>query len=57
MPLSVYRSSACDLLIRAASDDLLITGKTAEVLSAYIDREIVRTEDRLDMTLRRAVGL
>ncbi len=57
VPLSVYRSSACDLLIRAASDDLLITGKTAEVLSAYIDREIVRTEDRLDMTLRRAVGL
>jgi hypothetical protein len=59
VPLSVYRSSAGDLLIRAeqASDDLLITGKTAEVLSAYIDREIVRTEDRLDMTLRRVVGL
>ena len=57
VPLSVYRSAAGDLLIRAANDDLLITGKTAEVLSAYIDREIVRTEDRLDMTLRRAVGL
>ena len=59
VPMSVYRSSAGDLLIRSeqASDDLLITGKTAEVLSAYIDREIVRTEDRLDMTLRRAVGL
>jgi hypothetical protein len=57
VPLSVYRSAAGDLLIRAAGDDLLINGKTAEVLSAYIDREIVRTEDRLDMTLRRAVGL
>lgn len=59
LPLSVNRSSAGDLLIRTeqTSDDLLITGKTAEVLSAYIDREIVRTEDRLDMTLRRVVGL
>ena len=59
VPMSVYRSAAGDLLIRAeqTSDDLLITGKTAEVLSAYIDREIVRTEDRLDMTLRRVVGL
>jgi hypothetical protein len=55
--ISVHRSSAGDLLIRSGSDDLLITGKTAEVLSAYIDREIVRTEDRLDMTLRRVVGL
>jgi len=40
-----------------AREDLLITGKTAEVLRAYIDRALVRTEDRLDMTLRRAVGL
>ena len=59
VPMSVNRSSAGDLLIRSeqTGDDLLITGKTAEVLSAYIDREIVRTEDRLDMTLRRVVGL
>ena len=58
VPMTVHRSSAGDLLVRAqTSDDLLITGKTAEVLSAYIDREVVRTEDRLDMTLRRAVGL
>jgi hypothetical protein len=59
VPMSVCRSSAGDLLVRSkqAGDDLLITGKTAEVLSAYIDREIVRTEDRLDMTLRRVVGL
>src|SRR5436190_22034572 len=59
VPISIHRSSAGELLIRAGQtgDDLLITGKTAEVLSAYIDREVVRTEDRLDMTLRRAVGL
>ena len=55
--MSVYRSAAGDLLIRSGDGDLLITGKTAEVLGAYIDEEIVRTEDRLDMTLRRAAGL
>jgi len=58
-PIEVYRSAAGELLVRAelAREDLLITGKTAEVLRAYIDRALVRTEDRLDMTLRRAVGL
>ena len=58
-PIEAYRSAAGELLVRAelAREDLLITGKTAEVLCAYIDRELVRTEDRLDMTLRRAVGL
>lgn len=57
--ISVHRSAAGDVLVRAdqVSEDLLITGKTAEVLCAYIDRQFVRTEDRLDMTLRRAVGL
>ena len=59
VPLSVHRSSSGDLLIRAGQtgDDLMITGKTAEVLTGYIDREVVRTEDRLDMTLRRSVRL
>ncbi|HUJ12985.1 MAG TPA: hypothetical protein VL284_04265 [Thermoanaerobaculia bacterium] len=57
VPMSVYRSAAGDLLVRTAGDDLLITGKTAEVLGAYIDQEVVTTEDRLDMTLRRVVGL
>ena len=56
-PIAVYRSAAGDLLVRTAGDDLLITGKTAEVLSGYIDQQIVSTEDRLDMTLRRVVGL
>ena len=58
VPISIHRSSAGELLVRASEtgDDLLITGKTAEVLAAYIDRQIVRTEDRLDMTLRRTVS-
>lgn len=56
-PIHVHRSAAGDVLVRAASDDLLITGKTAEVLCGYIDQQIVSTEDRLDMTLRRVVGL
>jgi len=55
--LSVYRSAAGDVLVRTENDDLLITGKTAEVLCAYIDQQLVSTEDRLDMTLRRVVGL
>ena len=57
VPLTVDRSAAQELLVRAdkAGESLLITGKTAEVLTAYIDSEPVRTEDRADMTLRRAM--
>ena len=56
-PLTVQRSAAQELLICADNRDetLFITGKTAEVLCAYIDSEPVRTEDRADMTLRRAM--
>jgi hypothetical protein len=56
-PLTVERSAADELLVRAdtAGETLLITGKTAEVLCAYIDSEPVRTEDRADMTLRRVM--
>jgi hypothetical protein len=56
-PLTVERSSGQELLVRAdgANETLLITGKTAEVLRAYIDSEPVRTEDRADMTLRRVM--
>src|SRR5256886_1880604 len=55
--LTVQRSAAQELLICADNRDetLLITGKTAEVLCAYIDNEPVRTEDRADMTLRRVL--
>jgi hypothetical protein len=57
LPLTIERSAAHELLVSAdkAGESLLITGKTAEVLSAYIDSEPVRTEDRADMTLRRAM--
>ena len=57
VPLTVERSAANELLVRAerAGESLLITGKTAEVLCAYIDSEPVRTEDRADMTLRRVM--
>jgi hypothetical protein len=56
-PLSVERSSGQELLVRAdgADESLLITGKTAEVLYAYINSEPVKTEDRADMTLRRGI--
>jgi hypothetical protein len=57
VPLTVERSAAQELLIRAgnAGEALLITGKTAEVLCAYIDCQPVGTEDRADMTLRRVM--
>src|SRR5262249_18658868 len=56
-PLAVERSTSDELLISAPAvgETLLITGKTAEVLCAYIDSEPVRTEDRADMTLRRSM--
>ena len=55
--LTVERSAGQELLVRAdgAAETLLITGKTAEVLCAYIDSKPVATEDRADMTLRRVM--
>ncbi|HEY8183758.1 MAG TPA: hypothetical protein VII32_16055 [Thermoanaerobaculia bacterium] len=57
VPLAIDRSAALELLVRAdrAGESLLITGKTAEVLRAYIDSQPVRTVDRAEMTLRRAM--
>jgi hypothetical protein len=54
--LEVYRSDDGDLLIRAVpwSDSLLLTGRTAHVLCSYLDSQIVRMEDRFDMTVRHA---
>ena len=56
LSISVSRSAAGNILIRAekATESLLITGKTAEVLRSYIDAEPVRMADRDDMTVRRA---
>ncbi len=58
-PLIVERSAAGELLVHndEVNENLLITGKTAEVLGSYIDCEPVSTEDRLDMTLRRHLAL
>ena len=57
LPLTVERSASQDLRVSAegAGETLLITGKTAEVLYAYINSQPVATEDRADMTLRRGM--
>ncbi|MGZ7031038.1 MAG: hypothetical protein ACXVIJ_03620 [Thermoanaerobaculia bacterium] len=54
-PIIVARSINHEMLIRAvgASDSLIVTGRTAEVVAGYLDNKIVSTEDRWDMTLRR----
>lgn len=58
LPLVVERSAAGELLVHNddVTESLLITGKTAEVLSSYIDCEPVHSEDRGDMTLRRQMS-
>ena len=43
--------------LETIGENLLITGKTAEVLRAYIDCQPVRGIDRGDMTLRRQAAL
>ncbi len=57
--LVVDRSAGGELLIRCeeAGESLFITGKTAEVLRAYIDCQPVHSNQRGDMTLRRHVAL
>jgi hypothetical protein len=59
MPLVVDRSAAGQLLIACeeTGESLFVTGKTAEVLRAYIDCQPVRGIDRDDMTLRRHVSI
>ena len=58
-PLVVDRSASGQLRVACeeTGDSLFITGKTAEVLRAYIDCQPVRSIDRGDMTLRRQVAL
>ena len=56
-PIVVERSAAGAVLIRTSGETLMVTGKTADVLRAYIDCEVVRSNDRCDMTLRRVAGL
>ena len=54
--LSIERSVSGQLLVTASDsgESLLVTGKTAEVLNSYLEDDIVLTDDRLDMTIRRA---
>jgi hypothetical protein len=51
-PLSVYRAESGEVLIVGGTESLLITGRTADVLRAYLDEELVLMSDRGDMTLR-----
>ena len=57
-PMCVERSITGEILIRAigASDWLLLTGRTADVVAGYLDNAPVWMEDRGDMTLRRRVA-
>ena|SRR5688572_2592174 len=52
--LVVRRAASGEILISVDpwSESLLLTGRTADVLSGYLDQKIVRMEDRFDMTVR-----
>ncbi len=54
----VDRGTNGDILIstNGSAETLLITGKTAEVLRAYLDDEPVSMKDRADMTVRRRIA-
>lgn len=54
-PICVECSVEGDLLVRAigSSQSLYITGRTAEVISAYLDQAPVTMEERSEMTIRR----
>ena len=54
-PICVERSHTGQLLVRAigSSESLLLTGRTAEVVCAYLDQAPVMMEDRSDMTIRQ----
>ena len=54
-PICVERSQAGHLLVRAigSSEWLLLTGRTAEVVCAYLDQAPVLMEDRSEMTIRQ----
>lgn len=54
-PICVERSLTGHLLVRAigTSESLLLTGRTAEVVCAYLDQAPVLMEDRSEMTIRQ----
>ena len=56
--LTVHRTTNGEILIRPSlGPTLLVTGKTASVLSSYLDEAPVRMQDRFDMTVRRLVNV
>lgn len=57
LPLVVQRGDGGNVLVtaRPRGESLLLTGRTADVLSGYLDEKIVRMEDRFDMTVRQAI--
>ena len=56
--LTVHRTTTGELLVRPSlGPTLLVTGKTAGVLSSYLDEAPVRMQDRFDMTVRRLVNV
>lgn len=57
LPLVVGRAASGEILLSVEpwSESLLLTGRTADVLSGYLDRKVVRMEDRFDMTVRQSV--
>lgn len=59
LPLSVERGATGEILVRpiGTSESLFITGRTAEVITGYIDRKPVWMDDRFEMTLRRRLHL
>lgn len=52
--LTVHRTVSGEVLLRAGSQTLFVTGRTAAVLRGYLDDQPVRMKDRFDMTVRRA---
>ena len=57
-PLQVERAGTGELLVKAdlVDEQLLVTGKTANVLAGYLDEELVLMQDRLDMTVRQRIA-
>ena len=58
-PLCIERAVTGQILVRAigSSEWLFITGRTADVITGYLDRTPVWMDDRNDMTLRRRLQL
>ena len=58
-PICVERGGSGEILVRAIGchESLFITGRTADVISGYLDTTPVWMEDRGDMTLRRRIHL